>query len=1133
MSLLVGGLWRPRRLCVVVTLLACAFATGGSALAAVPGPGWAIRSDAEPTGFSAADDAACATAPEATEGSVPCDQYRIVVTNAGSEPTSGPVTISDVLSSNVTAVFANVEEQQPGSKGEALACTTSPVSCTYASAIPPGGLLIVTINVSVAATSETTATSAVTVEGGGAATVSSADSTPLNASSPEAFGINHLSETAVGEDGAADTQAGDHPYAFTTSFNLNTVSHYTTTTHEYSHRPVQDLREIAVDLPPGFVGDPQAVVAQCPLYALDINTGVTDCPKDSEVGVLTITEADGGRFWTSNVREVALANAKTTPIYNMVPEAGHPAEFGFTYLGQPVLLYGGLVHAAGAAGGYVLQVRSPGLPNVAITSVSMTFFGDPSERDAEGGSPSAFFTNPTDCSAGPLRSRIEADSWEDPKDATSQEREEWPSGEATAYPQLTGCELLRFEPTIALVPETSTADTPSGYAVEVAVPQFQNAFPVVATPELKDATVTLPAGLSVSPSAASGLQGCSDVEIDLASTSSGSCPAQSKVGTVKIVTPLLAEPLEGEVFVGEPECSPCGEADAQDGRMLRLFVQAHGSGVLVKLEGRVSTSSGSGGRLTAHFENDPQLPFSKFTMTLNGGPWAPLANPQSCGTFTATSDLSPWSAPITPDATPSTGVQIGGCDSSQPFAPDFTAGSESAGAGMFTSFNLTFSRSDGEQDLSALQVTTPPGLLGMLSKVQLCPEPQAASGECGSQSLIGHSEAAAGAGPDPYWVGGEVFLTGPYDGAPFGLSVVTHAQAGPFNLGNVVVRAAIDVNPTTSAITVTSGPLPQILDGVPLRIKTVQVRIDREGFMFNPTNCSVHQISGDIASAQGTVVGVSSPFTVSGCDDLPFKPTLTAAAEGQGSKADGTRLSVKVTSAGLGQVDIAKVDLQLPKLLPTRLETLQKACLQAVFEADPADCDEGSVIGVATVHTPVLANPLAGPAYLVSHGGAEFPDVEFILQGEGVTLVLDGKTDIKHGITYSRFESVPDAPFTSFETVLPAGPHSVLSANVAESKDYDLCGERLQMPTTITAQNGDVIEQDTAIAIEGCGAVKSAKSKKLSRAQELANALKACRRRYKSDRVKRAACERGARKRHAAKKASTGRSAAAGRTTRS
>jgi hypothetical protein len=1110
---------RGHRLCgIAAVLVASVLLSGGSALADTPAPAWTVRSVTEPTDFSAADDAVCATDPTGTpshEGdhSSPCDEYRIVVTNAGSEPSSGTVTISDAPSSAMTALYIDAEAQQPGLKAEPIACTTSPLRCTYEHAVNPGGNLIVTVNVSVVPMTEASATNAVTVEGGGAATVSTTEPMQLNGP-PPAFGINDLSMTAAAVDGTVDTQAGDHPYAFTTSFNLNNVPHYAAAKNKYTHRAVQDMREIVVDLPPGFVGDPQAA-AQCPLSALSIETGVTDCPAASEVGTVTIDEGAGGTFYTS-----AVPSLSTTAIYNLVPEAGYPAEFGFTYLGQPIHLYASLVRTDGGSGGYTLQVRTPGLLNVSINSIAVTFFGDPHERDGGTGSPSAFFTNPTDCSAGPLNARIEADSWEAP--------ERWASDEATLYPQLTGCELLRFEPTIALAPETHVADTPSGYVVEVAVPQFQNAFPVLATPELKNATVALPPGVSASPSAANGLEGCSDAEIDLTSMSPGSCPPQSKVGTVKIVTPLLAEPLEGQVFVGEPECSPCGEADAQDGRMLRLFVQAHGSGTLVKLEGRVSTSSSSGGRLTASFSNNPQLPFSKLTMTLNGGPWAPLANPQSCGTSEATGDLTPWSAPITPDATPSTGVSFEGCTSPQPFAPGFAAGSEDASAGTFAPFNLTFSRSDGEQDLSALQVSTPPGLLGMLSSVQPCPEPQAADGTCGPQSLIGHSEAAAGAGPHPYWEGGDVFLTGPYEGAPFGLSVVTHAEAGPFNLGIVVVRAAIDINPTTSAITVTSGPLPQILDGVPLRIQQVRVSIDRAGFMFNPTNCSVHEISGQIASAQGAVAGVSSPFTVSGCSALPFKPTLTAAAGGQGSKADGTRLSVKVTSQGLGQDSIAKVDLQLPKQLPSRLETLQKACLQAVFEAGPADCDEASVIGMAVVHTPVLDNPLTGPAYLVSHG-AEFPDVEFVLQGEGITLILDGKTDIKHGITYSQFESVPDAPFTSFETILPTGPHSVLRASVAESKDYDLCGESLQMPTTITAQNGAVIEQKTMVAIEGCGAVKSAKARKLTRAQELAKALAACRKTHKGSRARRVACEQLARKRYAAKKATHGKSAAAAR----
>jgi hypothetical protein len=1079
------------------------------ARAATPAPGWMIRTVTEPTEFSSSENAGCEARPTGTPpGSAPCNSYRIVVTNSGSAATNGAVTILDTVSPSLTPVFVEGEEQQAGSQAEPMSCTTSPIRCTYGNAVPPGGTLIVTINVLTPGAGTGTAISTTTVEGGGAVTVSAKESTQLNGP-PETFGINHLSQTAVGVDGAPDTQAGDHPYAFVTSFNFNNATTFVPTEGEgsgaYHHSSVLDPREIVVDLPPGFVADPQAS-ARCPLSALDINNNETHCPKDSQVGSVTIDEGDGGRFHMSDVRQ-----SSTTGIYSLVPEAGYPAEFGFTYLGQPILLYGSLVRIAGASGGYGLRVTSSGLLNITLNSVSVTFFGDPAEHDGEATAPSAYFTNPMDCSATPLSTLVSVVSWEEPGNPP-------PPSESEVYPQLTGCELLQFQPAIELTPETRATDTPSGYAVEVEVPQSQNFSPLLATPELKSATVTLPAGVSVSPPAANGLEGCSDADIDLESTSRGACPPQSKVGTVKIVTPLLAEPLEGDVFVGEPECSPCTEADAQDGRMLRLFVQAQGSGVVVKLEGRVSTSSSSGGQLTTSFENDPQLPFSKLTLTLSGGPWAPLANPQTCGTFSATSDLVPWSTPITPDATPSNAVQIEGCGSPQPFAPGFSAGSASSAAGAFAPFGLTLSRADGEQDLSAIQVSTPPGLLGMLSKVQLCPEPQAASGACGPQSLIGHSQVAVGAGPDPFWVGGEVFLTGPYGGGPFGLSVVTHAKAGPYDLGEVVVRAAISVNPTTSAITVTSGPFPQILDGVPLRIRKVQVTIDREGFMLNPTSCRTQEVLGKVASTQQVVASVASKFTASRCSELPFKPVLTASAQGQGSKADGTRFSVKIDSQGLGQANVAKVDLQLPKALPTRIETLQKACLQAVFEANPAACDAGSMIGTAIVHTPILDNPLIGPAYLVSHGGAAFPDVEFVLQGEGVTLILDGKTDIKHGITYSRFESAPDAPFTTFETTFPAGPHSVLTANVAERKNHDLCGERLQMPTTITGQNGDVIEQKTAIALDGCQ-VKGVGNKSSSKARELAKALTACRKALARFPARRAACEKQARRRYAARTA--------------
>jgi hypothetical protein len=311
---------------------------------------------------------------------------------------------------------------------------------------------------------------------------------------------------------------------------------------------------------------------------------------------------------------------------------------------------------------------------------------------------------------------------------------------------------------------------------------------------------------------------------------------------------------------------------------------------------------------------------------------------------------------------------------------------------------------------------------------------------------------------------------------------VVPEKAGPFNLGNEVVRAAIGIDPHTAALTVASDPLPQQKDGVPFRLKTVNVTIDRPNFVFNPTNCSQQTIAGSIAGVlpdgtRGATASVSSPFAVAGCKNLPFKPKLTALTQAKATKANGASLHVKVVS-GPGQANIGKVKVDLPKQLPSRLTTLQKACTAAVFEANPAACPAASVVGTGTAVTPVLKNPLTGPAYLVSHGGAAFPDLEIVLQGEGITLDLDGNTNIKKGITSSTFKSVPDAPITTFDLVLPEGPHSALTAFVPSSKNYSLCGQTLAMPTAITGQNGAVIKQTTKIAVSGCPKHKKAKPRK-------------------------------------------------------
>ena len=400
----------------------------------------------------------------------------------------------------------------------------------------------------------------------------------------------------------------------------------------------------------------------------------------------------------------------------------------------------------------------------------------------------------------------------------------------------------------------------------------------------------------------------------------------------------------------------------------------------------------------------------------------------------------------------------------------------------------------------------------MLTGVTLCPEAQANAGTCPANSLIGHSTVSVGLGSDPFTVtGGQVFLTESYKGAPFGLSILTPAIAGPFNLGYVNVRAKIEVDPHTAALTVStdeSGPyaIPRILDGIPLQIKHVNVAIDRPGFTFNPTSCAPTAITGTIKSAEGATATVSSPFQAASCQNLKFAPKFAVSTSGKTSKARGASLSVKLTypRGPLGTyANVAKVKVSLPKQLPSRLTTLQKACTSSVFEANPANCPKESIVGQAKVLTPLLPVPLTGPAYFVSHAAEAFPDLTIVLKGYGITVDLVGNTQIKKGVTMNTFKATPDVPFSSFELNLPQGKFSALTANA------DLCKSKLLMPTEFQAQNGAEMRQETKITVSGC-------PKPLTNKQKLAKALKACHK--KKDNARRAGCEAQAHKRYSTTK---------------
>ncbi|HZL16115.1 MAG TPA: hypothetical protein VFG23_00090 [Polyangia bacterium] len=1078
-----GGVAKEIAIPLLAALVILLAGSASQASAASAGPGWSITSVALPTNF------AFGSTPECEAHARFCDSYIVDVTNTGTSPSTGPIVVKDRLPPGM--VFTEIQEASIHDlefENEERCTPSEPVlQCTYESPLPPGDVLQIVIKVRVTGSGEASVINHAEVEGGGAPTAA-ATSEPstarntVNAQDP-AFGAQDFSVGVHGPNGASNAQAGEHPSALTTTIDYTTIFDpvYGET------RPVQEAKSEIVDFPLGFAGNPLAA-GQCP----ESDLIRLHCSAASQVGVVVIEKTGPSEHFEK--------------IYSIVPEKGYPAMFGFEYAGVIVIMRARVVPTPS---GYALSVSVPYVPRSSTAKVkglSLTFFGDPEEQNGGGLAPAAFFTNPSDCTTGPLNATLEMDSWVNPQHWVSKQASMY---EASPTQGVSGCDMLQFDPTVEVMPEETLTDTPTGYEVDLKVPQMPNLAPALATPDLKNAEVALPEGVSVSPGAANGLVACREtgdeginithgwgptgeqpldpadpeaMEIapdGLPHVAPGHCPLASQIGTVEVATPLLANPLKGHVYVAEPLCGgavqpSCSDAEAANGNLFRLYLEAAGSGVIVKLIGTVSVNPATG-RLTTHFDENPQLPFSELKLDLNGGSRAPLANPQSCGEVRTTSVLEPWSAPESGSpATPFSSFAVSGCASPTPFTPAFSAGTLTPAAGAFSPFTLTFSRHDGEQDLSGLTVNMPAGLIGKIAGIAQCPEAQANAGTCAAASKVGAVTASAGAGSAPFWQSGPVYLTGPFKGAPFGLSVVVPAKAGPYNLGDIVVRAAIYINPTTAALTVVSNPLPQIIDGVPLRVQTVNVTVGSEGsFTFNPTSCVQQSIRATITSAQGAAAGVSSPFAAAGCKNLPFKPDFSAATIGKTSKALGASLSVKIISAGLGQSDIAKVDVEIPKALPTQLKTLNKACTEAQFNSDPADCPPASDVAQVTVHTPLLNSPLTGPAYLVSHGNAAFPYVEMVLQGEGVELVIDGHTQIKRGVTYSHFETVPDAPFTSFEFNSPQGELALFTA------EGDLCDQKLVMPVTLTGQNGAVLKHRAPIEVAGCSSSLSVVSSKL------------------------------------------------------
>ena len=945
---------------------------------------------------------------------------------------------------------------------------------------------------------------------------------------------------------AAPSAEPEHPFAIEPGSFHVTASGYQagehadlTTTFSFDHsageeeQTSNDLRSTIVNLPAGFVGSDTAVPA-CSYAQLEGSSSGAGCPAETQVGTISVDV---------DLRRVPVH--VIDPVYNMRSVTGVAATLGFNLIGQITQV----LTVSVRPGDLGLTVTSPSIEDFGEPKdVSVTIWGvpaSPAHNEQRGLATAeykrgelsvlnpgeqkvqipirAYLSNPTSCTGTPLEATMSADSWEEPESYSEASAE---------IPAITGCERNPFYPSFEALPTTTSAESPSGLNTALVVPQTYEDPESLASSELENTRVTLPEGMTINPSAGSGLGSCSPAQYAAETAFSlpgEGCPPESKIGSIEIETPLLNEKLTGAVYVATPYDNPFSEEGHPNGSLLALYVVAKDRerGVIVKVAGKMEPNLETG-QIVAWFDNTPQEPFSRFVLKFRPGATAPLVSPPACGSYSAQAELTPWSAPTEPRLVRSTpfvitqGVREGPCPSGgvPPFGPQVVAGTENNVAGPYSPFYLRITRQDGEQEITGFSTTLPPGLTGNLTGIPFCGEAaiEAARKQTGAEaeehpacpaaSEIGHTIVSAGVGTVLAQTPGKIYLAGAYHGDPLSLVSITSAKVGPFDLGTVVIRFGLKLNPTTAQVEVdaaTSEPIPHIIKGIVVHVREIHVYMSRANFTLNPTSCEPLRIADTITGgganpanpADWAPVTVTSPFQAADCANLAFTPTFTVSTSGKTSKSGGASLSVKLSfpSGSVGkQANIREVKVDLPKQLPSRLTTLQKACTEKAFEANPASCPGESIVGHAIAHTPILPVPLEGPAYFVSHGGAKFPELIIVLQGYGLTIDLHGETFIsKAGITSSTFHQVPDEPVNTFELTLPQGKYSALAANgnlcaltktvtVKKKVTIRVKGHKktvtrkvkktepaaLTMPTLFVGQNGDTIHQSTPVTVTGC-----------------------------------------------------------------
>jgi hypothetical protein len=991
----------------LVGVVMLALIGGTSASAFTPTPVWKVSQSPQPT-----------LLPPGGTGSL-----LVQGTNLGSVATSGAVTMSAHLPDGVTAVVAGDGFYwECPEVGVTVTCSLNETFFPSVAAheSTPQVRILFTVDPEAAGTGE----SVVTVSGGGAAGAGVSRRTDVISDEPAGAGIADFDGWLVGGNGAPEMQAGAHP-DFSTDIRFNTL--------ELGGRvvPGGNVKDLTVDLPPGLLGNPNAV-PRCDAELM-FDPEASRCPPESQIGTVDVEMVPSG----ASSPEMFEGG----PVYNVEPPAGVAARFAFNTTGVVTNIDAG-VRTGGDYGATARVTRAS--QTIAIAGTRLTLWGVPADpshdpqrcgpKCIQKGVPSSFarralMVNPTSCPGTVATISAAANTWQDPsafsRDAFDTDVEGSPA-------KVVGCDSIAFNPEFSVHPESPPKrGAPGGLGIEVSVPQNENP-DGLATSHLRKAGVTLPEGMGINSSSVQGLEACTLAQIEIHGPAPARCPSAAKIGSVEVETPLLEETLQGGIYLASQRNNPFGST-------LALYMVVEGSGVVLKLPGRIETDASSG-QVTATFDDNPQLPFSKLSVHLKTGPRAPLSMPASCGPATTTAVLTPWSGGPAVTLKSSFDVSDDGNGGPCPalgFKPQLRAGTASPLAGAFSPFALQLSRSDEDGEFAAISsLTLPKGLVGKLAGIPYCSDSalagiptaeltgaaQIASPSCPASSQLGTVTVGAGAGSNPFYVNtGKAYLAGPYKGAPLSLAVVTPAVAGPFDLGNVVVRNALRVDPATAQINAVSDPLPRILHGIPLDLRDIKVDVNRDDFTLNPTSCNPMSVSGTVASTSGQSANVSDRFQVGSCERLAFEPSLKLKVSGATRRGAYPKLRAEL-KAKPGEANIAKVSVALPHSEFLAQEHIKTICTRVQYAADA--CPAGSIYGKATAWSPLLDQPLSGPVYLRSSSNP-LPDLVVALKGQ-IDIDLAGRIDSVNGGIRNTFSLVPDAPVSKFVLEMQGGKKSLL-----------------------------------------------------------------------------------------------------------